>query len=50
MGYVPLPQDIISEVQERFNKGKVGSVFEGQGSTVGVTLKDLLKKKNKSFY
>ncbi|EHC19662.1 PstS family phosphate ABC transporter substrate-binding protein [Fischerella thermalis] len=44
VGYVPLPQDIISEVQERFNKGKVGSVFEGQGSTVGVTLKDLLKK------
>lgn len=44
VGYVPLPQDILSEVQARFNKGKVGSVFEGQGSTVGVTLKDLLKK------
>lgn len=44
VGYVPLPQDIISEVQARFNNGKVGSVFEGQGSTVGVTLKDLLKK------
>ncbi|WP_337885383.1 PstS family phosphate ABC transporter substrate-binding protein [Fischerella thermalis] len=44
VGYVPLPQDILSEVQARFNSGKVGSVFEGQGSTVGVTLKDLLKK------
>lgn len=44
VGYVPLPQDILSEVQARFNNGKVGSVFEGQGSTVGVTLKDLLKK------
>ncbi|PLZ96785.1 phosphate-binding protein [Fischerella thermalis CCMEE 5198] len=44
VGYVPLPQDILSEVQARFKNGKVGSVFEGQGSTVGVTLKDLLKK------
>ncbi|MCC5626632.1 PstS family phosphate ABC transporter substrate-binding protein, partial [Nostoc sp. CHAB 5715] len=44
VGYVPLPSDILSEVQTRFNSGKVGSIFEGEGSQVGVTLKDLLKK------
>jgi phosphate transport system substrate-binding protein len=44
VGYIPLPQDILSEVQARFKNGKVGSVFKGQGSTVGVTLKDLLEK------
>ncbi len=44
VGYVPLPSDILTEVQARFSKGTVGSVFEGEGSQVGVTLKDLLKK------
>lgn len=44
VGYVPLPTDILSEVQTRFSSGKVGSIFEGEGSQVGVTLKDLLKK------
>ena len=44
VGYVPLPSDIVTEVQARFNSGKVGSVFEGKGSQVGVTLKDLLKQ------
>lgn len=44
VGYVPLPSDLLTDVQARFSSGKVGSVFEGQGSQVGVTLKDLLKK------
>ncbi|MDZ8024785.1 MAG: PstS family phosphate ABC transporter substrate-binding protein [Nostoc sp. SerVER01] len=44
VGYVPLPSDLLPEVQTRFNNGKVGSVFEGKGSQVGVTLKELLKK------
>lgn len=44
VGYVPLPSDILTEVQARFSSGKVGSIFEGKGSQVGVTLKDLLKQ------
>ncbi|WP_373528062.1 PstS family phosphate ABC transporter substrate-binding protein [Nostoc sp.] len=44
VGYVPLPSDLLPEVQARFNNGTVGSVFEGKGSQIGVTLKDLLKK------
>ncbi|MBL1197875.1 MAG: PstS family phosphate ABC transporter substrate-binding protein [Nostoc sp. GBBB01] len=44
VGYVPLPSDLLTEVQARFNSGKVGSIFEGKGSQVGVTLKDLIKK------
>ncbi len=44
VGYVPLPSDLLTEVQTRFSSGKVGSVFEGKGSQVGVTLKDLLKQ------
>lgn len=43
VGYVPLPDDLIAQVQARFEKGTVGSVFEG-GSKVGVTIRDLLKK------
>lgn len=44
VGYVPLPDDLIAEVQRRFQAGTVGSVFEGKGSTVDVTLADLLKQ------
>ncbi|PHJ62629.1 phosphate-binding protein [Nostoc linckia z18] len=44
VGYVPLPSDLLTEVQARFNSGKVGSIFEGKGSQVGVTLKDLIKQ------
>lgn len=44
VGYVPLPDELMSEVQSRFQAGKVGSVFEGKGSQIGVTLKDLLKQ------
>ncbi len=44
VGYVPLPSELLTEVQARFTSGKVGSIFEGKGSRVGVTLKDLLKQ------
>ncbi|MBD2385033.1 PstS family phosphate ABC transporter substrate-binding protein [Cylindrospermum sp. FACHB-282] len=44
VGYVPLPSELIGEIQGRFNNKKVGSVFEGKGSKVGVTLKELLKQ------
>ena len=43
-GYVPLPDELMTKVQKRFQEGKVGSIFEGKGSQVGVTLKDLLTK------
>lgn len=43
-GYVPLPTDVNVAVQNRFKAGKVGSVFEDKGSTVGVKLVDLLNK------
>ena len=44
VGYVPLPTDVNMAVQNRFKSGKVGSIFEGKGSTVGVKLVDLLNK------
>jgi phosphate transport system substrate-binding protein len=44
VGYVPLPDDLVGQVQARFENGKVGSIFEGKGSTVGVTLAELLKQ------
>lgn len=44
VGYVPLPDELLTEVQKRFKEEKVGSIFEGKGSQVGVTLKDLLTK------
>lgn len=43
VGYIPLPEDIYVAVRNRFDKGAVGSVFKGKGSTVGVKLADLLK-------
>ena len=44
VGYVPLPNDLVGEVQARFKEGKVGSIFEGKGSQTGVTIADLLKQ------
>jgi phosphate transport system substrate-binding protein len=47
VGYVPLPEELLSEIRTRFQKRVTGSLFEGKGSQVGVTLKDLLKKEAK---
>jgi phosphate transport system substrate-binding protein len=44
VGYVPLPSDLVTEVQARFKNNKVGSLFAGKGSQVGVTLADLIKQ------
>jgi phosphate transport system substrate-binding protein len=44
VGYLPLPDDLLKEVKARFDAGTTGSIFEGKGSQVGVTLKDLLSK------
>ena len=41
VGYVPLPDDILTKVQERLDTVKTGSIFEG-GSSVGVKLSDKL--------
>ena len=47
VGYVPLPDDILTAAKERFEKRTVGSIFDGKGSQVNVSLKDLLKAETK---
>ncbi|MDX2244824.1 MAG: PstS family phosphate ABC transporter substrate-binding protein [Leptolyngbyaceae cyanobacterium bins.302] len=42
VGYVSLPASIEPKVAARITDRKVGSVFEGKGSTTGVKLEDLL--------
>jgi phosphate transport system substrate-binding protein len=42
VGYIALPQAIYTAAQARYDARTVGSIFEGLGSTVGVTLEDLL--------
>ncbi|MEW6178486.1 MAG: PstS family phosphate ABC transporter substrate-binding protein [Chloroflexota bacterium] len=44
VGYVPLTEEIYQLAQKRYDERKTGSIFEGQGSTVGVSLADLLAK------
>lgn len=43
VGYVPLPDDVITLVKSRFEQGKVGSVFGGKEAE-GQTAKQLLEK------
>lgn len=43
VGYVPLPDNLLRLVAERFDARVTGSVFAGQGSQVGVTLEELLQ-------
>jgi phosphate transport system substrate-binding protein len=42
VGYIPLPADAYSRMQARVDGRKVGSVFGGKGSQVGITLDTLL--------
>lgn len=42
VGYVPLTDEIYSLAQTRYDERVTGSIFEGLGSTVGVSLADLL--------
>ncbi len=46
-GYIPLPEELNKEVQQHFAEGKLGSRFEGKGSQVGVTIKDLMTEEKK---
>lgn len=42
VGYISLGDEIYTLAQERYDARITGSIFEGLGSTVGVTLEDLL--------
>lgn len=44
VGYIPLTDEIYQLARTRFEKRITGSIFEGLGSTVGVSLEDLLLK------
>lgn len=44
VGYVPLTDEIYELAQKRYDNRVTGSIFEGQGSTIGVSLADLLAK------
>ena len=44
VGYIPFPPDAYKMVQTRFEKGVTGSLFEGKGSLVGITIGELLKR------
>jgi phosphate transport system substrate-binding protein len=44
VGYIPFGPEAYALVQHRFDKGVTGSLFEGKGSQVGVTIADLLKR------
>lgn len=44
VGYIPLTDEIYALAQARYDKRITGSIFEGVGSTVGVSLEDLLSK------
>jgi phosphate transport system substrate-binding protein len=42
VGYIPLTDEIYALAQKRYDARAIGSIFEGLGSTVGVSLEDLL--------
>lgn len=44
VGYVPLSPAAYELAQERFDQGITGSLFEGEGSVVGVRIADLLER------
>lgn len=44
VGYIPLTDEIYALAQKRYDERVTGSIFEGLGSTVGVSLEDLLAK------
>lgn len=45
VGYIPLPPRAYKLAATRFDSGKIGSVFEGGGSKVGVSVEKLLEAK-----
>jgi phosphate transport system substrate-binding protein len=44
VGYIPFAPDAYKTVQSHFDRGVTGSLFEGKGSQVGVTIGELLKR------
>ncbi|WP_299024160.1 PstS family phosphate ABC transporter substrate-binding protein [uncultured Thermanaerothrix sp.] len=44
VGYIPLTPELYELAQKRYDNRITGSIFEGRGSTVGVSLADLLAK------
>lgn len=44
VGYIPLPDKAYALATSRFDRGTLGSVFEGKGSQVGVTIESLLSE------
>ncbi len=44
VGYIPLTDELYQLAQARYDKRITGSIFEGVGSVVGVSLADLLAK------
>jgi phosphate transport system substrate-binding protein len=44
VGYIPLTDEIYALAQKRYDSRVAGSIFEGLGSTVGVSLTDLLAR------
>ncbi|MBI5542474.1 MAG: PstS family phosphate ABC transporter substrate-binding protein [Deltaproteobacteria bacterium] len=44
VGYVPLPPQVVALAKERVEKRRLGSVFGGKGSQVGVSLDSLLQR------
>lgn len=45
VGYVPLPESVMTVVRKRYGQGKVGSVFKS-GSTLNINLHDALNLEN----
>jgi len=44
VGYVPLPERAYLLALKRFEDRKLGSIFGGEGSQVGVSVEELLKQ------
>lgn len=47
IGEVPLQAEVYKLAQTRFDKKVTGSLFEGEGSTVGINITEMLKKEQK---
>ena len=47
MGYIALPDKAYKLALARFENGTTGSVFEGGGSKVGVSVEELLSAEGK---
>lgn len=48
VGYIALPAETYELVLERFQRRETGSVFGGEGSQVGVTVREMLEKEREA--